>query len=586
MRAGGTLTLSANVMDGGGRAPGDPFVLKLVFYNSSNAIVNTAQLSNTLVYGATTPTTYTMSTTNCGGSCANVAYVSVEFNGKDGGYWAGNYGPYITNPSLTYNGGSNILYNPEFGVYGTNGFAQGWSSTAGWQNCALYSGAATCVINNGAPVNSVGGGYSSTGGTTSSPAGGQTALPAPTAIYMNNATVKITRAIPTTNNSPGGEGPNSAFDNNPNTKYLNFDKANAGVTVQLNTGKVVTGFTVTTANDFSGRDPTSYKLYGSNDGVTWVLIKEDSIMLSDSRFTTSSTISVTNTTAYAYYFMLFPTTKAGQGCGQNCNSMQIAELTYYYDANNTTTSTASSNNIVDPVTAANGPTVIGGTITQTNAPNNQIISSGGGIGISTDQQSRVNNWNNGVNQIPNNYLYIDQISGDYNNITVTQTTSTGKNKIEATLSGTGNNTINATQTGTNYLKLDANGANNSITSQQSNNSLNSNFKETTITGNNNTINTNQKDNANKIMFTTVTGNSNSVNAVQEGTGNHYLENKLTGNGHSILVNQSGGAANNAKIDLTNGGGAANIDLQQSGGKSFSIIQSCTNPAGCSTVIRQ
>jgi hypothetical protein len=84
--------------------------------------------------------------------------------------------------------------------------------------------------------------------------------PAPTAIYMNNATVKIIRAIPTTNNSPGGEGPNSAFDNNPNTKYLNFDKKNAGVTVQLNTGRAVTGFTVTTANDFSGRDPTSYKL--------------------------------------------------------------------------------------------------------------------------------------------------------------------------------------------------------------------------------------------------------------------------------------------------------------------------------------
>jgi hypothetical protein len=430
------------------------------------------------------------------------------------------------------------------------------------------------------------------GGSTTPLAAGQTAAPAgppppaPTAIYMNNATVKITRAIPTTSNSPGNEGPNNAFDNNPNTKYLNFDKANAGVTVQLNTGRVVTGFTVTTANDFSGRDPTSYKLYGSNDGVTWVLIKEDSITLSDSRFTTSSTISVANTTAYAYYFMLFPTTKAGQGCGLNCDSMQIAELTYYYDANNTTTSTASSNNIVDPVTAASGPTVQGGTITQSNAPNNQVIGSGGGINITASQQSRVNNWNNGANQIPNNYLYIDQISGDYNNITVTQTTSTGKNRIEATLTGTGNNTINATQIGTNYLKLNANGANNSITSQQSNNSLNSNFKETTITGNNNIINTNQKDNANKIMFTTVTGNNNSVTAVQEGTGNHYLENKLTGNGHTILVNQNGSTANNASIDLTNGGGAANIDLQQSGGKSFSIIQSCTNPAGCSTVIRQ
>jgi hypothetical protein len=275
------------------------------------------------------------------------------------------------------------------------------------------------------------------GGSTTPLAAGQTAgppPPAPTAIYMNNATVKITRAIPTTSNSPGSEGPNSAFDNNPNTKYLNFDKANAGVTVQLNTGRVVTGFTVTTANDFSGRDPTSYKLYGSNDGVTWVLIKEDSITLSEGRFTTSSTISVANTTAYAYYFMLFPTTKAGNGCGLNCDSMQIAELTYYYDANNNTTSTASSNNIVDPVTAASGPTIEGGTITQTSAPTNQTITSGGSssAGPTTDQQTRYNAWNNGI-QATDNYLYIDQISGNFNNVTVTQ--SGTKNTMDLVING-------------------------------------------------------------------------------------------------------------------------------------------------------
>ena len=188
MRTGGTLTLSADAMDGGGRAPGDPFVIKLVFYNSSNQITNTAQLSNTLVYGATTPVTYSMSTTNCGESCASVAYVSVQFYGKDGGFWAGNYGPYIINPRLTFNGGSNILYNPEFGVYGTNGFAQGWTSSNGWQSCALYSGAQTCVINNGAPVNAAGGGYSASGGSTSSPPGGQTAAP-PAPTYPSYVTI-------------------------------------------------------------------------------------------------------------------------------------------------------------------------------------------------------------------------------------------------------------------------------------------------------------------------------------------------------------------------------------------------------------
>ena len=185
MQAGGTLTLSTQAMDGGGRAPGDPFTLKMVFYNSNNAIITTVQQAFTLTYGVNTPTTYSISTANCGGSCSSVAYVSVQFYGKDGGFWAGNYGPYIISPSLTFAGGSNILYNPEFGIYGTNGFAQGWASSAGWQNCALYSGSATCVINNGAPVN--GGTYSATGGTTSGTAGGYVAAP-PAPTYSSGIT--------------------------------------------------------------------------------------------------------------------------------------------------------------------------------------------------------------------------------------------------------------------------------------------------------------------------------------------------------------------------------------------------------------
>ena len=185
MQAGGTLTLSTQAMDGGGRAPGDPFTLKMVFYNSSNAVITTVQQAFTLTYGVNTPTTYSTSTANCGGSCSSVAYVSVQFYGKDGGYWAGNYGPYIISPSLTFAGGSNILYNPQFGIYGTNGFAQGWASSAGWQNCALYSGSATCVIDNGAPVN--GGTYSATGGTTSGTSGGYVAAP-PAPTYSSGIT--------------------------------------------------------------------------------------------------------------------------------------------------------------------------------------------------------------------------------------------------------------------------------------------------------------------------------------------------------------------------------------------------------------
>ena len=169
MQSGGTLTLSATVADGGGRNPGDPLTMKLVFYNSSNQIISTTQTAYTLVVGAAA-STYSVTATNCGGSCTTVAYVSVQFYGKDGGYWAGNYGPYIQDPVLSHNGGSNILYNPDFGIYTGTNYPNGWSSSNGWQSCALYSGTNTCVINNGALVN--GGNYSATGGTASGQAGG------------------------------------------------------------------------------------------------------------------------------------------------------------------------------------------------------------------------------------------------------------------------------------------------------------------------------------------------------------------------------------------------------------------------------
>ena len=409
-------------------------------------------------------------------------------------------------------------------------------------------------------------------------------------ISMYSSNLYIVGVTPTSTNSPPNEGADNAFDGNIGTKYLNFDKTNAGVTIELNQGRVVNSFTVTTANDFSGRDPTSYKLYGSNNGNSWTLIQKDSLTLSNNRYTTSAPINVNNSSAYVYYFMVFPTTKAGTGCGLNCNSMQIAELTYQYDPLNTTTSTKENgSSISNPGTAGSvvsgdGPTVEGGTITQTNAPTNQTITSGGGssAGPTTEQQTRYNTWNNGT-QAPDNYLYIEQVGGNYNTVNITQ--SGTKNTMYLGINGN-SNSINSTQTGQNYLNSLVQGNTNTVTSLQTNTS-GTNYQETKImSGNTNTINVSQKDNGNNLMFNTITGSNNSISAVQEGGGNHYLENKLIGNGNSVLANQSGATGNKANIELTNAGGPASIDLQQSGGKSFTIIQGCANPAGCTTVVRQ
>jgi hypothetical protein len=269
----------------------------------------------------------------------------------------------------------------------------------------------------------------------------------------------------------------------------------------------------------------------------------------------------------------------------NLSSDGTVIFVYLLDANgNMVISEPSGVYTYSGVPIATGPTIEGGTITQTRAPSNQTITSGGSssAGPTAPQTTRYNAWNNGI-QATDNYLYIEQVSGNYNTVNITQ--AGVKNTMELGING-GSNTINATQTGANYLNALVQGNTNAVTSLQTNTS-GTHYQETKImSGNNNTITVTQKDNGNSLMFNTITGNSNNITAVQEGAGNHYLENKLTGNGNSVLANQSGATGNKANIDLTNAGGAASVDLQQSGGKSFTIIQSCVNPAGCSTVVRQ
>jgi hypothetical protein len=237
-----------------------------------------------------------------------------------------------------------------------------------------------------------------------------------------------------------------------------------------------------------------------------------------------------------------------------------------------------------PSTYYPGPTVVGGTITQTNAPSNQTLSSGGGAsaGPTVSEVSRINNYNNSSKPY-SNYLYIEQVAGDNNNVTITQ--DGGPNRIEATLNGVGSNTLNLTQNGANYLNVNVNGYNNSLTTNQSNTG-GSHYVETTITGNTNTVNHTQTGNANQLLFSNINGNNNTVSSNQTGTAQHYLNVSLTGNNNSVLSDQSGNTSNSATINLTNNGGPASVDLQQSGGKTFNLIQSCVNPAGCSTVVRQ
>ncbi len=145
-------------------------------------------------------------------------------------------------------------------------------------------------------------------------------------------------------NGPNGpESPVLAVDQDPQTKYLNFGKTNSGFIVTPALGSsIVEGLEITTANDFPGRDPASFELYGTNDailstdnsradgGEAWTLISSGDLTLPEERFTAGGVVAVTNTVEYESYLMVFPTVKDEMGDG--VDSMQIADIQFFGQA--------------------------------------------------------------------------------------------------------------------------------------------------------------------------------------------------------------------------------------------------------------
>ena len=693
MQQGGTFTFSALAHNGGGR-PGeaDTANVRIQFYAAGGSLISTvnSNYSQNLAINAWSQgnpaaqtdvpwSTLTVSSTNCGGSCSNVAYATVSMYGVDASYWAGDYGPWYRAPTLQHNGGSNLLYNPEFGpAYGYN--AQGWTTNPGMGACqGAWGGSNPCIVNSdgvpgqstaGLVANQNGGGPSSSGGSTSGTAGGynnsmsttnagagtgtpQTPPPAPTpaknwqTINTNSNPVVISAIYPTSNNSPSNETAVNAFDGNPGTKYLNFDKQNAGVTVKLSQGRVVQKFTITTANDAVERDPSSYKLYGSNDGVNWTLIKEGPLSLSDSRFTVSGEITVDNTTAYVYYFIKFPSIKNNIG-----NSVQIGEVTYYYDLNDgvTSTDTGSGGTPANPGQSGSVCSDCGPTITGTSTSNS--VSSSNSVGSTTTTNNQytwggtytvtgtstpttttttttpvtTTTWSDGTTTTSNgnsttttsvtfnytvtgpttapvnpnagtntNSVYITQINaGASNNVTANQS---GHGNYESLSLGGSNNTVRlglgytfstigtATESGaaSNFNLIGLTLSGNSNTAVSTQVGA-SNSSILSTTGNSNTITLSQTGNSNQ-GYSTISGNSNSMTIGQNGNSNIASVN-LYGNNNTATVTQTGNN-HGTVLNLINAGGANNVSVIQTGtGDAYSLQQTCTNPAGCSvSVIR-
>jgi hypothetical protein len=454
-------------------------------------------------------------------------------------------------------------------------------------------------------------------------AAGQTAAPAAPPppnwqmIRTTSSPVVISHIYPTSNNSPSNETAINAFDGNVGTKYLNFDKQNAGVTVKLNQGRVVKKFTITTANDSAERDPASYKLYGSNDGVNWALLSEGPLSLSDGRFAVSGEITVANTNAYVYYFIKFPSIKNNSG-----NSVQVSEVTYYYDLDDgiTSTDTGTGGTPSNPGQA--------GSVCADCAPTWPSTSD-----ITVNQTAQRNAARGRVANIQlGNYVYIDQkigssgntvtieqtgnynkisglggtdyaiINGDNNTINIKQGDTLGKNLIEFSVTGNTNNITlwqarspatglqDGSESGGHYIGLNVNGSTNTLAVKQGNNGAadSGHFAYVDVTGNSNNGALRQSNDGAKTFFGIVNGNTNVFDVAQQGTSSQYIDLSLAGNGHNVSANQKDAGSHKATINLTNAGGASNVTLVQQGAtaQNINITQQCATLSGCSVSVTQ
>jgi hypothetical protein len=382
----------------------------------------------------------------------------------------------------------------------------------------------------------------SASGSTSPLAAGQSVPPVfvPMPVSLKSIRPLMLGYIPSSMNSASGEFFSNAFDGNPSTKYLNFDKLNTGVMIKLSQGKVISGVTFTTANDSPERDPASFILYGSNDTVTWVVIDSKNISLSDNRFT-DSTYTIDNINAYVYYNMVFPTVKNAGAA----NSMQIAEITFIYDENNPTTS----------VDAGSG-------MAWTTFPSVYCCGgSGSSFNAAPANTAKVTAFTS--RSTTDNQVYIDQL-GNNNKITIDQ-------------KGTNNN----------YVNYSSNGSSNTTTiNQTATNNLQVNFIDLTVNGNSNLLSIDQDTYTagfSKGAFINITDNNNSLILQQKGSGNYYANIELSGGNKHVDVLQQGAA--NHMTDIKLSGQPVDLSLQQSGATQqyYSINFNCATVGGCAPI---
>ena len=115
-----------------------------------------------------------------------------------------------------------------------------------------------------------------------------------------------------------GHLPEFAFDDNLGTKWLHFVSQNAWISYKNVSGSVIAAYSITSADDVPERDPKNWRVEGSNDGVTWTLLDQQSDQNFQKRFE-KRTFLLASPASFDQY-RLYITENHGDG------SIQLQEL--------------------------------------------------------------------------------------------------------------------------------------------------------------------------------------------------------------------------------------------------------------------
>ncbi len=139
-------------------------------------------------------------------------------------------------------------------------------------------------------------------------------------------------ATATSGGFPSNEQPPKAIDNDVTSKYFNFEKVNAGLTITPRGQRPVRALTLISANDVPARDPGSFLLEGSTDGINFTRLASNAVPLFPARYFIQS-FAVANSSVFSQYRLRFPTVANPA----TADAMQIAEVELLYNEELTST---------------------------------------------------------------------------------------------------------------------------------------------------------------------------------------------------------------------------------------------------------